>query len=49
VAYISVFSTGMGLAASADATRAAAVRAWMAFLASAEVEPIKRRHGMHWI
>jgi molybdate transport system substrate-binding protein len=49
VAYISVFSTGMGLAASADATRAAAVRAWMAFLASAEVEPIKRRHGMHWV
>ena len=49
VAYISVFSTGMGLAASADATCAAAVRAWMAFLASAEVEPIKRRHGMHWV
>ena len=49
VAYISVFSTGMGQAAAADAQRAPAVRAWMDFLASAEVEPIKRRHGMHWI
>jgi molybdate transport system substrate-binding protein len=49
VAYISVFSSGMGVAASADAQRAAGVRAWMAFLASAEVEPIKRRHGMHWL
>jgi molybdate transport system substrate-binding protein len=49
VAYISLFSSGMGVAASADAQRAAGVRAWMAFLASAEVEPIKRRHGMHWL
>jgi len=49
VAYISVFSTGMGAAAAADAQRAPAVRAWMDFLASAEVEPIKRRHGMHWV
>ena len=49
VAYISVFSTGMGAAAAADAKRAPAVRAWMDFLASAEVEPIKRRHGMHWV
>jgi len=49
VAYISVFSSGMGVAASADAQRAAGVLAWMAFLASAEVEPIKRRHGMHWL
>jgi len=49
VAYISVFSTGMGVAAAADAQRAQAVRAWMDFLASAEVEPIKRRHGMHWV
>lgn len=48
VAYISVFSTGMGQAAAADAQRAPAVRAWMDFLASAEVEAIKRRHGMHW-
>jgi molybdate transport system substrate-binding protein len=49
VAYISVFSTGMGVAAAADAQRAQAVRDWMLFLASAEVEPIKRRHGMHWV
>jgi molybdate transport system substrate-binding protein len=49
VAYISVFSTGMGAAAATDAKRAPAVRAWMDFLASAEVEPIKRRHGMHWV
>jgi molybdate transport system substrate-binding protein len=49
VAYISLFSTGMGAAAAADAKRAPAVRAWMDFLASAEVEPIKRRHGMHWV
>jgi len=49
VAYISVFSTGMGVAAAADAQRTPAVRAWMDFLASAEVEPIKRRHGMHWV
>ena len=49
VAYISVFSTGMGAAAAADAKRAPAVRAWMDFLACAEVEPIKRRHGMHWV
>ena len=49
VAYISVFSTGMGTAAAADAQRAPAVRAWIDFLASAEVEPIKRRHGMHWL
>jgi molybdate transport system substrate-binding protein len=49
VAYISVFSTGMGAAAAADAQRAPAVRDWMQFLASAEVEPIKRRHGMHWL
>jgi molybdate transport system substrate-binding protein len=49
VAYISVFSTGMGVAAAADAQRAPAVRAWMDFLVSAEVEPIKRRHGMHWV
>ena len=49
VAYISVFSTGMGAAAAADAKRATAVRAWMDFLASADSELLKRRHGMHWV
>jgi molybdate transport system substrate-binding protein len=49
VAYISVFSTGMGAAAAVDAERATAVRAWMDFLASSDSELLKRRHGMHWV
>ncbi len=47
-AFITVFSAGLSQAVSAQAQRVQAVHEWMAFLASAATEPIKRRHGMHW-
>jgi molybdate transport system substrate-binding protein len=48
-AYITVFSAAIAQALAAQPERVQAAREWMAFLASAATEPIKRRHGMHWV
>ena len=48
VAYITTFSSGIPVALAQDATRQQAVQHFLSFLASAEVEPVKRQQGMTW-
>ena len=49
VAYITTFSSAVPTVMAHDAERVQAVKAFLKFLASAEVTDIKRRHGMDWI
>ena len=48
VAYITTFSSGIPVAATQDSARQQAVQAFLQYLASAEVEPVKQKHGMTW-
>lgn len=49
VAYITTFSSAMTAVIAQDATRVQAVQAFLKFLASKDVEDVKRRQGMDWI
>jgi molybdate transport system substrate-binding protein len=49
VAYITTFSSGIPMALAQDPARQRAVQQFLEFLASAEVEPVKREQGMHWV
>ena len=48
VAYITTFSSGIPVAVAQDGARQHAVQAFLKFLASAEVEPVKQKQGMSW-
>ena len=49
VAFITTFSSGILAVIAGDATRVAAVHAFLQFLASAGVEDVKRKQGMDWL
>lgn len=49
VAYITTFSSAVPAEIAHDPVRVQAVQAFLKFLASKDVEDIKRRQGMHWI
>ncbi|WP_233202613.1 extracellular solute-binding protein [Limnohabitans sp. JirII-31] len=49
VAYITTFSSGIAQVMAHDAARVQAVQAFLKFLASADVEDVKRRQGMDWL
>jgi molybdate transport system substrate-binding protein len=49
VAYITTFSAGIAQVIGHDAARVKAVQAFLSFLASAQVEDVKRRQGMDWL
>jgi molybdate transport system substrate-binding protein len=49
VAYITTFSAGISQVIASNAERVAAVQLFMQFLASAQVEDLKRKQGMNWI
>ena len=48
VAFITTFSSGIPAVIAGDAVRVAAVQSFLKFLASPDVEPIKRKQGMDW-
>ncbi len=48
VAFITTFSSGIPTVIANDAARVAAVQSFLKFLASAEVEAVKRQQGMDW-
>ncbi len=48
VAFITTFSAGVPEVIAQDAVRVAAVQSFLKFLASPDVEPIKRKQGMDW-
>ena len=48
VAYITTFSSGIPSALEQDQARMSAVQHFLQFLASADVEPVKRQQGMTW-
>lgn len=49
VAFITTFSSGIPAVIADDTARVAAVRAFFKFLASADVEAVKRKLGMDWL
>jgi molybdate transport system substrate-binding protein len=49
VAFITTFSSGIPAVIAGDATRVAAVQSFLQFLASADVEDVKRQQGMDWL
>ncbi len=49
VAYITTFSSAVPAGIAQDATRVQAVQSFLKFLASADVEDVKRRQGMDWL
>lgn len=49
VAFITTFSAGIVQVIANDAARVAAVQSFLQFLASADVEDVKRRQGMDWL
>ncbi len=49
VAYITTFSAGIPQAIGHDEARVKAVQAFLKFLASADVEDVKRGQGMDWL
>ncbi len=49
VAYITMFSSGIAQVIAHDAARVQAVQSFLKFLASVDVEDVKRRHGMDWL
>ncbi|NBT79084.1 MAG: ABC transporter substrate-binding protein [Betaproteobacteria bacterium] len=48
VAFITTFSSGIPLAIADDAHQSTAVKAFLDYLASADAEDLKRKHGMYW-
>ena len=48
VAFITTFSAGVSQVIAHDAARVTAVQSFLKFLASPDVEPIKRKQGMDW-
>ena len=49
VAYITTFSAGIAQVIAHDAARVQAVQSFLNFLASADVQEVKRRQGMDWL
>ncbi len=49
VAFITTFSSGIPAVIAGDVTRVAAVQSFLKFLASADVEDVKRKQGMNWL
>ena len=49
VAFITTFSSGIPSVIANDAARVAAVQSFLQFLASADVEDVKRKQGMNWL
>ena len=49
IAFITTFSSGIPSVIASDAARVAAVQSFFQFLASADVEDIKRKQGMDWL
>ena len=49
MAFITTFSSSIASVVAEDATRVAAAQSFMQFLASAGVEDVKRKKGMHWL
>jgi molybdate transport system substrate-binding protein len=49
VAFITTFSSGIPTVIAGDPTRVAAVQSFLQFLASADVEDVKRKQGMDWL
>ena len=49
VAFITTFSSGIPAVIANDAARVAAVQSFLQFLASADVEDVKRKQGMNWL
>jgi molybdate transport system substrate-binding protein len=49
VAFITTFSSGVASVIAHDTARVAAVKAFLLFLASADVEDVKRKQGMNWL
>ena len=49
VAYITMFSSGIAQVIAQDAARVQAVQSFLKFLASVDVEDVKRRQGMDWL
>lgn len=49
VAFITTFSSGIPTVIANDAVRVAAVQSFLQFLASADVEDVKRKQGMNWL
>ncbi len=49
VAFITTFSSGVPSVIANDAARVAAVQSFLQFLASADVEDVKRKQGMNWL
>jgi molybdate transport system substrate-binding protein len=49
VAFITTFSAGIPAVIAGDAARVAAVQSFLQFLASADVEDVKRKQGMDWL
>ncbi len=49
VAFITAFSSGIPTAIASDAVRMTAAQSFLQFLASADVEDVKRKQGMDWL
>jgi molybdate transport system substrate-binding protein len=49
MAFITTFSSGIASVIANDSARVAAVQSFLQFLASADVEDVKRKQGMHWL
>ena len=49
VAFITTFSSGVASVIAHDTARVAAVKAFLLFLASVDVEDVKRKQGMNWL
>ena len=49
IAFITTFSSGIPTVIASDAVRVAAVQSFLQFLASADVEDVKRKQGMDWL
>ena len=49
IAFITTFSSGIPSVIASDAARVAAVQSFLQFLASADVEDVKRKQGMDWL
>lgn len=49
VAFITTFSSGIPTAIASDAVRMTAAQSFLQFLASADVEDVKRKQGMDWL
>ncbi len=49
VAFITTFSSGIPTVMASDVVRVTAAQSFLQFLASADVEDVKRKQGMDWL